>query len=199
MGYDQMAFDGIIFGLLVGFLRRGSLKGFLNIRLRYGWIFPFLLLIQFVIYAFQSSHQWVAEISTYTFMLVYVVGFIFLWINRKEMGFFVVLVGAFLNFLVMLVNGGRMPVSLEAAEAVLDPFYAETLRNGIIYGKHVAMTAHTHLSFLGDIIPLTKPYYKHQVVSIGDIVESIGIFVYIQKVMLNGRRNALSVIPAEQA
>jgi uncharacterized membrane protein (Fun14 family) len=194
-----VAFDGVIFGLIVGFLRRGSLKGFASLNLKYGWMFPLLLLVQFVVYALQSHIVWVAAASTYTFMLVYIIGFVFLWLNRKESALLVVLVGAFLNFLVMLANGGRMPVSLEAAEAVLDPYYVEILRNGTLYGKHAIMTAHTHLAFLGDIIPLAKPYYKQQVISIGDVVESIGIFLYIQKVMLSGRKDATAAVPAEQA
>jgi hypothetical protein len=194
-----VAFDGVIFGLIVGFLRRGSLKGFASLNLKFGWMFPLLLLVQFAVYALQSHIAWVAAASSYTFMFVYFIGFIFLWVNRNESAFLIVLVGAFLNFLVMLANGGRMPVSLEAAQAALDPYYVDILRNGTLYGKHMMMTAHTHLAFLGDIIPLTKPYYKQQVISIGDVVESIGIFLYIQKVMLSGRKNAPAALPAEQA
>jgi uncharacterized membrane protein (Fun14 family) len=194
-----MAFDGVIFGLIVGFLRRGSLRGFLDVRLKYGWMFPILLVVQLVMYRLQNQYDWAASMSTYMFMLVYIIGFVFLWLNRKERGFIILMIGAFLNFLVMLVNGGRMPVSLEAAQAVLDPFYAETLRSGVVYGKHVALTSSTHLAFLGDIIPLTKPYYKEQVISIGDVVMGIGIFLYIQKVMLSFKRDQQTTVqPVEQ-
>ncbi|MFC0216672.1 DUF5317 domain-containing protein [Paenibacillus chartarius] len=194
-----MAFDGIIFGLLFGFLRRGSIKNFASIRLKYGWMFPLLLLIQIFVFVFQSKLGWLEAISNYTFAAVYIIGFIFLWMNRKERGFLLVLAGAFLNFLVMIVNGGRMPVSIEAAEVALDPFFVEILRQGITYGKHTAMTAQTHLTFLGDIIPLTKPYYKQQVISIGDVIESIGIMIYIQTVMLRGKSSHNHVAAANQA
>jgi hypothetical protein len=194
-----MAFDGVIIGLIVGFLRRGNLKGFLHVKLRFGWMFPLLLAVQFAMYALQSRFSWAALISSFTYMLVYVIGLIFLWLNRKQTGFPILMAGAFLNFLVMAVNGGRMPVSLEAAQAVLDPFYAETLRQGVIYGKHVALTSGTHLALLGDIIPLTKPYYKEQVISIGDVVEGIGIFLFIQKVMLSGKKKRNILLPAEHA
>lgn len=194
-----MAFDGVIFGLIVGFLRRGSLRGFLDIRLKYGWMFPILLAVQLMMYWLQAKYAWASTISTYVFMSVYIIGFVFLWLNRKEKGFIILLIGAFLNFLVMVANGGRMPVSLEAAQAVLDPFYVETLRQGIVYGKHVALTESTRLAFLGDIIPLTKPYYKHQVISIGDVVMGIGIFLYIQQLMLNKKKESQPAVqPVEQ-
>lgn len=181
-----MAFDGILIGFIVGFLRRGSLKGFANVKLRFGWMFPMLLAVQIFTFLFQTSFTWVATISGYTFMSVYVLGLLFLWLNRAEKGFPILMIGVFLNFLVMLVNGGRMPVSLEAA-SILDASYAESLRQGVLYGKHTLLTSATKLAFLGDIIPLTKPYYKEQVISIGDVVSGLGIFLYIQSVMLIGR------------
>ncbi|KIL39928.1 membrane protein [Gordoniibacillus kamchatkensis] len=181
-----MAFDGVIIGILVGLLRRGSLKGFLNVKLRYGWVFPILLAIQFLVYIFETRYAWVAAISNFTFMAVYIVGFVFLWMNRKEKGFLVLMAGVFLNFLVMLINGGRMPVSLEAASTI-GKDYAQALQEGTLYGKHMVLTAETKLAFLGDIIPLNKPYYKQQVISIGDVVCGIGIFLYIQNLMVLDR------------
>jgi hypothetical protein len=194
----SMAFDGIIFGLIVGFLRRGNLKGFLNVKLRCGWIFPLLLAVQIFTYVFQTAYAWVAAISNFTFMSVYVVGLLFLWLNRSERGFPVLMIGVFLNFLVMAVNGGRMPVSLEAA-SILDSSYAEALKQGVLYGKHMMLSNGTHLAFLGDIIPLTKPYYKDQVISVGDVVIALGIFLFIQKVMLSGKREEENLPVAEQA
>lgn len=85
----------------------------------------------------------------------------------------------------MALNGGRMPVSLEAA-TILDPAYASAIQNGL-YGKHAVLTDSTLLGFLGDVIPITDPYPKDQVISIGDIVMNIGIFIFIQRVMVTSR------------
>lgn len=193
-----MAFDGVIFGLIVGFLRRGSLRGFIGVRLKYGWMFPILLAVQLLMFWLQTQYAWAAAASTYTYMSVYVVGLCFLWMNRHERGFILLMIGTSLNFLVMLANGGRMPVSVEAA-SVLGDSYVDILKEGVLYGKHAMLTAHSKLPFLGDIIPLTKPYYKEQVISIGDVIMAIGIFQYIQKVMLTDRKKAdLSARPVEQ-
>ena len=102
--------------------------------------------------------------------------------NRNNPGFIIIIVGVFLNFLVMVINGGRMPVSVEAA-AVLDPGYIEVLKESL-YAKHTMLTSTTHLGFLGDVIPITDPYPRTQIISIGDIVMNIGIFFFIQYFMV---------------
>ncbi|WP_394172106.1 DUF5317 domain-containing protein [Guptibacillus hwajinpoensis] len=178
-----MVFDGIILSILIGFLRRGSIKGFAYLSFRAGWIFPLLLLVEILVFVFQTSYSWVATLSAPLFMIIYIVGLIFLWLNRKmNIGILLLFIGVLLNFIVMFVNGGRMPVSLEAA-TILDPAYAEAIKNGL-YGKHAVLTDHTLVGFLGDVIPITDPYPKDQVISIGDIVMNIGIFIFIQHVMV---------------
>lgn len=92
------------------------------------------------------------------------------------------MIGVFLNFLVMLVNGGRMPVSYEAA-SVLDPIYLEMLKSGDAVTKHYLLDASTRLAFLGDIIPLSSPYPRTQAISIGDVVMNFGIFLFILHIM----------------
>lgn len=87
----------------------------------------------------------------------------------------------------MVVNGGRMPVSAEAA-LVLDPQYIELLKEGL-YAKHALLDESTRLAFLGDIIPVTDPYPRSQVISIGDVIMNIGIFLFIQYLMLHHSRN----------
>ncbi|KKO55222.1 DUF5317 domain-containing protein [Paenibacillus sp. DMB20] len=187
-----MVFDGIIVGLFVGLIRGGfrhGLQQFSKIRLKGGWVFPVLLLIQFVIFRFQEDYPALAAASNYAFIGIYVVGMIFLWMNRNQKGFSLILIGVFLNFLVMAVNGGRMPVSIQAA-SVLDPYYVDMLKNGTVITKHFLLDSTTKLYFLGDIIPLSPPYPRSQAISIGDIVMNIGIFLFIVHIMTPGKNNA---------
>lgn len=181
-----MVFDGVLISLIVGFLRKGSLRGIADLKLKFGWVFPLLLVIQLGIYGFQNKYDFLLTISGYVFIAVYILGLFFLWVNRHHMGFLVIFVGVFLNFLVMALNGGRMPVSAEAA-MVLDPFYIDVLKNSV-YGKHALLTESTRLAFLGDIIPITNPYPKTQVISIGDIFMNIGVFFFIQHLMLRHKK-----------
>ncbi|MFD3447584.1 DUF5317 domain-containing protein [Microbacteriaceae bacterium 4G12] len=177
-----MVFDGIFISLLVGFLRKGNLKGLADLRLKGGIIFPLLLLIEVLVFNFQNKFMVVKNFSNFIYIFIYIIGLLFLYMNRKQSGFSLIFIGVLLNFIVIVTNGGRMPVSLEAA-SILDPMYTEVLKEGV-YAKHQALTASTHFAFLGDIIPITKPYPKTQVVSIGDIVMNIGIFIFIQRLMI---------------
>ncbi|MCT2535382.1 DUF5317 domain-containing protein [Aquibacillus koreensis] len=181
-----MVFDGIIFSFIIGFLRRGSLKGIGELKIKFGWIFPLLLVIQLFIYSYQERFEWLGSISSYLFILIYIIGLYFLYAYRDHPGFVLIFIGVLLNFIVMVINGGRMPVSLDAA-AVLDPMYADALINGL-YGKHQAITESTRLGFLGDVIPISNPYPRDQVISIGDIIMNIGIFIFIQHLMLKHNR-----------
>ncbi|WP_311081180.1 DUF5317 domain-containing protein [Paenibacillus polymyxa] len=181
-----MVYDGVLLGLIVGLFRGGWRQGlirFSQIRLIAGWMFPVLLLVQFIIFYAQEKWAWLAAINGYLFMGVYVVGLIFLWLNRHHKGFKLIIMGVLMNFIVMAVNGGRMPVSLSASE-VLGPYYTDMLKSGSVISKHYMMDASTRLSLLGDIIPLSKPYPRTQVISIGDVVMNFGMFLFIQSIMV---------------
>ncbi len=188
LGAMCMVFDGILISILVGFFRKGNLKFLTKPLFKWGWIFPILLVVQFLIFNFQNDIDWIAQVSPWIFMSIYIIGLIFLWKNRTLKGFNFILIGVFLNFIVMFLNGGRMPVSEEAA-VVLDPLYIDALKTEL-YGKHMLLTESTRLPFLGDIIPITSPYPKDQVISIGDVIMNIGIFLFIQQKMLENRKSS---------
>ncbi|WP_066074852.1 DUF5317 domain-containing protein [Neobacillus soli] len=177
-----MVFDGIIISFIIGFLRKGNLRALAKLKLKWGWIFPLLLVVELVVFMLQNDSEFLAQVSGYIYIAVYVLGLLFLFMNRKNPGFILILIGVFLNFLVMVINGGRMPVSVEAA-AVLDPGYVEVLKDSL-YAKHTMLTASTHLGFLGDVIPISNPYPRTQIISIGDIIMNIGIFFFIQYLMV---------------
>ncbi|MCI3923701.1 DUF5317 domain-containing protein [Paenibacillus sp. TRM 82003] len=180
-----MVYDGIVIGLVVGLIRGGffgALRGLSQLKLVAGWVFPVLLLFQFVYFYFQGGNETLAQYTGLSIMIVYVVGLFFLALNRKQPGFKTIFVGVFLNFLVMALNGGLMPVSLEASALIGQQYVDALLDNEVVY-KHAKLLEETRLPFLGDIIPLVAPYPRQMVISIGDIVMNIGIFVFLQHVM----------------
>lgn len=75
-----MVYDGIIIGFIAGLFRGGLKHGlvqFSNIRLKSGWIFPLLLVFQFLMFYMQERSSTVAAASGYIYIAVYVVGLIF--------------------------------------------------------------------------------------------------------------------------
>lgn len=96
----------------------------------------------------------------------------FLALNRAQPGTSLMALGLLLNIVVIFANGG-MPVSMTAARAAgFDP--SGYLKASI---KHQVMGPGTALWFLGDVIPL--PVLRN-IVSIGDVLLGVGIFIFVQ-------------------
>lgn len=107
-----------------------------------------------------------------------IIGFLLLlpfwWLNRRSLGVAVLLTGIVLNMAVILLNGGMMPVDAAQAAAVGNPMGSRP------QPRHQPLTEETLLPLLGDVIPVA-PLGK--VVSIGDLVAGIGVFLSIQDLM----------------
>ncbi len=94
--------------------------------------------------------------------------------------------GVALNWAVILANGMRMPVSLDALAAAGMARQAAAIASGAV-STYRAMDPATRLAFLGDVIPIGPPYPIHRVVSVGDIVMALGVFLLVQHEMFARR------------
>lgn len=91
-------------------------------------------------------------------------------------GIKVLALGFALNFLVIGVNGGAMPVTIDG----LDPGLAQLLEDkGVI--TYSMITEQTRLPWLADT--LIFPWPKAKAFSIGDIFISLGVFWLVFKSM----------------
>jgi hypothetical protein len=101
-------------------------------------------------------------------------------IQRKSMKLFVI--GVLLNFLVISFNGGKMPVSITGIKGINSTTIELPNREFDI--KHIAVTPNTKLVYLADIILIPRPYPLPKILSIGDVFLMLGLFVFIQEVMV---------------
>lgn len=120
--------------------------------------------------------------------LSYLLLVVFVVLNRRLPGAILIGAGLALNLLVIVGNGG-MPVSPGAARAAgIDP--TDYLERAV---KHRPLGPGTVFGFLGDVIPLPV---IGKVVSIGDVLLGIGLFVLVERVVryrprrLKGSRGA---------
>jgi hypothetical protein len=95
-----------------------------------------------------------------------------LWCNRRLPGIPVIGLGAVLNALVIIVNGGQMAAS-RTAERVAGLHLPPGFENS-------APLAHPHLLWLGDIIPWPGPFPN--VLSIGDGLIYAGALILLHRV-----------------
>lgn len=164
----------ILTGLAVGWIRKGKILAMPFVKLKLIWLL-------FVAYALQ--HISIAWLHGTAYEVVLVVSYLsilgFCVVNWRVPGVIWNLAGTAANFLVMSVNGLRMPAYLPAARA-LDAALVPALIRGQ-YAKSVAMSTHTHLNFLGDIFSFAiKPA---SLISVGDILFAIGLVILIQHAM----------------
>jgi hypothetical protein len=103
--------------------------------------------------------------------------FVFAIVNRHVVGFWLILVGISLNFLVIGLNAG-MPVSSQALAASGQQDTIGQLTNDAdSYVKHHLAGDDEKLLFLGDVIALRPPI--GQAISVGDIFTYIGVGVVV--------------------
>ena len=167
---------GIAFIVLL-LIYRKKVKNLIHIPIK----FPFLLflsfLIQFlVVYLGGKEVAFILRFGPLFYVMSFLLLLSVIYHNSHIKGMKIIFIGIFINLLAITMNGGQMPVSPEALnKASLETIY-ETVKSGN-YVTHTLMTESDNLiaKIAGDIIPIIPPHPRPRVISIGDIVMTIGI------------------------
>jgi len=99
--------------------------------------------------------------------------------NLGRPGFGIILVGATLNLLAIVANGGFMPAAPEAWAALHG---TNGLPEGVLTNSTLASAA-TRLAVLGDVFSLPRPLPFANVFSIGDVLIAVGGAWFIARSM----------------
>ncbi len=174
----------VILSLGVALARGGSLLALGQVRIRFGFVLFFALVLKAAVYStlgaqLLGNSPWgrIGQVVVSLVLLAVIVA------NRNLPGFWIIGLGILLNFLVILANGGSMPVSMAGAERL--GFPTEPVLFHQQYGvANILESEGARLSFLGDIIVLPS-FLPAQVISIGDLVLALGALVFCQQVMVN--------------
>ncbi|NHM33853.1 DUF5317 domain-containing protein [Neobacillus terrae] len=181
-----MFVDSIIIGIIASLIMGGSLQQLVTVKLNHPWLIAVSFIIQFgAIYIF-LEYLLMSVCASNIGLLI------FCLVNYKDKGFKYMVIGIFMNLLVMLANKGRMPVDVQAAKALSPEDFPAFMAGE--YGKHIPISAHTHLNFLGDIFFLQYPYPRPIIISLGDIVLSIGVILFLYKAMAKSNKKSKEVV-----
>jgi len=170
--------------LVVGKLRRGRFSNMKDAEIHKWYLIVSAFVMEFIaLYLSNKGYQFVSENIFSIHFVSYCLLFIGIYFNISRFSFKLIMLGTLLNFIVIMLNGGQMPVS---QEAMIKAGLSEDL-NALLNGEiitHTIIAKDTTLRFLGDVFILPEPYPKPKVFSIGDVFLAIGIFVYIQEIMV---------------
>jgi len=121
-----------------------------------------------------------ASLSLLTSLILF---FIFAWLNRHLPGMPILIVGLLLNFVVMVVNGGWMPIAPQTASVLAGKNVLLFMNLGSRFGEKdiLLLAQNIHLQFLADRF-LPPAWFPYKVAfSLGDVLISIGAFWLLAK------------------
>jgi hypothetical protein len=128
------------------------------------------------------------------FILSYALLAIVVWWNRQQPGVWLLGLGLAANWLVILANGGYMPVSLQALEAAGKTQLVSGTESGtlVLNSKDILLPlADTRLWFLSDIFVIPPPFPVPTIFSAGDALLALGLVRFVGGVF----RPPTSIIP----
>ena len=174
----------IIISIIIGLLRKGKLSSLSQISLKRIELIVLACLIQAgLIFLWPKKIKFVLDYNSYMIIFSYIVLLLAVWYNKKLKGMKIIALGIIFNFIVIVANGGHMPVLLSSLYKVGLNGFALVLKEGT-YVTHALITEKTLFGFLADVIPLSPPFPDPSVVSAGDFLMFYGVFSLIQNAML---------------
>lgn len=180
-----MALEAAILSVIVGLIRRGRVGRLADLNIRWFWLV--LVPVAFILISqggkrFVHAESWV-PITGWLHVAATVVLLAFLWANRGLPGMRWLLAGWAANLLPIAANGGKMPVSAWAVNLT------HAAKLGPHMSRHAVMSPATHFNFLADLIPVPRPLaIMPGVISPGDVLMAVGVFVLIQLTMCPRKR-----------
>ncbi len=175
----------VILGFSISLARhRGRAPGHIaRIQLRSAWLVLLALALQWPLLRARAGPTQDLIIQQALFLSSHLLLLVFVWRNRRLPGILLVGLGVACNLLVILVNGGLMPISPETLVRINPGSTLDWWPTGTHYGysKDVILAkGDTRLWFLSDVLVLPPPFPWPTAFSLGDLVLAAGIVLLLQ-------------------
>jgi|LGOV01.1.fsa_nt_gb energy-coupling factor transporter transmembrane protein EcfT len=184
-----MFIEAMILGLVISFLRGGRMDNieYLNIK---GWYLIIIGVVLQLVSVFLTKYSFATYIQLIGIIFVLIV----VVLNIKLRGFWLMLFGGMLNFLAVILNGYKMPVNPIIIENNKLSSFMDMIIDGEII-NYISTSVGGWSAMLGKIMMTPQWYPFPKMLSIGDIVISIGIiwFIYGETKRKNYRKESKMV------
>jgi len=183
-----MILIALCLALLLGLVALGGRASDLtHVQVRWGWLAPLAFLMQAYLIFFPAERAG-DVLSPRSLLLVasQVLLFVVIWQNRHLGGIKVIGLGLLLNSLVMVVNGGFMPITPGTLVQIGYDGNASQLETGYIVGRTknvVAEPGEASLWFLSDVMVIPRPFPIPTALSLGDLLIVLGVFFFLREAM----------------
>ncbi len=168
--------------LVIALARGGRVSRVLELRTRHLWILFIPFALQLIAFSpLGDAPVSGALLAKALYVSSLAVAALAVWLNRHLPGLTLISLGLALNFVVIALNGGFMPVSLEARRLAGRASLIERDANVI------PMTPDTVLPWLGDVLPLPAGVPFANVFSIGDVLITLGGIIFIWRALVPRR------------
>jgi len=181
--------------LLLGLVAVGGrVSNLATTNVKWGWLAPLAFLMQAYLIFFPADRM-TGLLSARSLLLTasHALLLVVVWQNRHLGGVKLIGLGLLLNFLVMALNGGFMPITPEALTQIGYDGNASQLETGYIVGRTknvVVEPGEATLGFLADIMVVPRPFPIPTALSVGDLLIVSGVFFFLRQGMFQYRTRA---------
>ena len=169
---------GVVIGVVIGFLRGGTIANLEQVKIRFLWLVPVSLLIQLLIFPLFLEEPIIAFGTEFFHLFSYAILAVFVLLNWKVWGILLMGVGMGLNLLVITLNGGFMPASVDSLIKAGEYRVASNLIHKGTYGNVINMNDSTVLNSFGDWLYLPREIPLSTAFSVGDLLIFIGLVFF---------------------
>jgi len=168
----------VAIGLIAGLVSRGRLSALGSVHIRLWPVALIGLAFQLVLFSSPVAAS-VGRLGPSLYVVSTTIVLMALLFNLRQPGFWLITLGALLNFSAIIANNGFMPASLDAIAALTGAHVLPTAD----YTNSALASSTTVLPFLGDIFVLPHPFPLANVFSIGDLLIGLGGGWFIVRTM----------------
>jgi hypothetical protein len=144
------------------------------------WLVLIAVIPQLLIFQIPYTASWFSDTTAMVVLVIsQLVLLVFIWFNRDKIGMRILGLGLLLNLLVIILNGGLMPITPETAAALFPdiPHSSWQIGSRPWWSKNILLPLEdTRLPWLSDAILLPGWFPWTKALSPGDLLIVLGVF-----------------------